>query len=72
VDVGEFISFFRTQTIAASALGLKQPTVAGWIKRGGIPPLRQLQIEKVTRGKLKADRKSYAPNHKEFNSMTQQ
>ena len=54
MDVRDFVDYFRTQTAAASALGLKQPTVAGWVKRGEIPPLRQLQIEKVTRGKLKA------------------
>ena len=54
MEVSDLIQLYGTQTAAAEALSLKQPTIAGWIKRGGIPPLRQLQIEKVTRGKLKA------------------
>lgn len=37
----------------ARALGIKGPSVVNWGER--IPPLRQLQIERVTGGTLKAD-----------------
>jgi hypothetical protein len=40
---------------AAEALGLKSRQAVHEWKRKGIPPLRQLQIEKLTRGKLRAD-----------------
>ena len=42
-----------TQVGLASRLGIKQPSVAEW---GKYPPaLRQLQIEKLSRKKLKAE-----------------
>jgi DNA-binding transcriptional regulator YdaS (Cro superfamily) len=44
---------FGSQYAIASALGIKQPSVAAW---GVYPPaLRQLQLEAVTDGKLKAE-----------------
>ena len=44
---------FGSQYAIAKALGIKQPSVANW---GDYPPeLRQLQIEAVTGGKLKAE-----------------
>lgn len=53
----ELMAHFGTQKSAADALGLKQPTVAGW-KDGGIPLPRQAQYEVVTDGVLRADRPS--------------
>ena len=35
-----------------AALRIKAPSIYGWEK---IPPLRQVQLEKITGGKLKAD-----------------
>lgn len=49
----EVIKHFGSQAAAAKALGIKQPSVAYW-KTNGIPYLRQLQIEKLTHGRLKA------------------
>lgn len=47
------INHWGSQKAAADALGLKQPSVAAW---GEYPPeLRQLQIEAVTGGLLKAE-----------------
>lgn len=47
------INYYGSQHKAASALGLRQPSVANW---GEYPPeLRQLQIEALTRGALKAE-----------------
>lgn len=49
----QVIQHFGSQSATASALGIKQPSVAEW---GDFPPdNRQLQVEKVTRGKLKAE-----------------
>jgi hypothetical protein len=49
----EAIKYFKSQTGLARALGIEQPSVAAW---GEYPPdARQLQIEKVTNGVLKAE-----------------
>lgn len=51
--------FGGTQASAAAALGLKQPSVASW---GEYPPaLRQIQIERITAGKLKAEDSCWNP-----------
>lgn len=49
----DVIRHFKTQKGVAAALKMKQPSVAGWGEYP--PPARQLQIQKVTRGKLKAE-----------------
>jgi DNA-binding transcriptional regulator YdaS (Cro superfamily) len=49
------INYYGTQTEAGRQLGLAQSTVAEWKQRGRIPYLRQLDIERVTKGKLKAE-----------------
>jgi hypothetical protein len=46
------VSAFGTQMALAKALGITQGTIAGWDK---VPVLRQLQIEALTDGRLKAD-----------------
>ena len=49
----EAIKHYGTQQKLADALGLSQSTVAEW---GAYPPkLRQLQLQQVTRGRLKAE-----------------
>jgi DNA-binding transcriptional regulator YdaS (Cro superfamily) len=49
----EAIAHWGSQKALAEALGLRQPSVAAW---GEYPPeLRQLQIESVTGGALKAE-----------------
>ena len=47
------ITYFGTQAKLGAALGLTQHTVSGWGEYP--PPLRQLQIEKASRGALKAE-----------------
>ena len=49
----EAIDFFGTQRKVAEALGLKQPSIALW--KDPLPELRQLQLEMVTGGSLRAD-----------------
>jgi DNA-binding transcriptional regulator YdaS (Cro superfamily) len=49
----EAITFYGSQEALAQAIGVKQPSVAGW---GDEPPLqRQLDIELATGGKLRAN-----------------
>lgn len=50
----EIIAYYGTQKKAASAIGIEQPSVAGW-KEDSVPHLRQLQYEMQTGGKLVAD-----------------
>lgn len=47
------IEHFGSQAALARALNIKPPSVADW--GDSVPPLRQLQIEALTGGKLRAD-----------------
>lgn len=49
----EAVSHFQTQKGVADALGIKQSSVAEWGECP--PPLRQLQLHRITRGGLTAD-----------------
>ena len=51
----QVIEYFGSQKAAAVALSLSQPSISDWKSTGRIPHLRQLQIEHVTEGALKAD-----------------
>ena len=51
----KLIAHFGSQVAAADALGVTQPTLSNWKKRGHIPYLQQLRIEHLTKGKLKAN-----------------
>ena len=47
------VRHYGSQTKLATALGIKQGSVSGW---GEYPPaLRQLQLQQITRGQLKAE-----------------
>lgn len=48
-----------TQVLLADRLGINQPSVSAW---GAYPPdLRQLQIERLSNGSLKAEPSAYLP-----------
>lgn len=47
----EAVEAFGTQVLLAKALDMTQGSVAAWKH---VPPLRQLQIEALTKGRLKA------------------
>jgi len=50
----DLITYYGSQIEIARALGISSPSVCEW-QTIGVPPLRQLQIEALTRKKLKAD-----------------
>ena len=49
----EAITFFGTQVALAAKLGINQSSVSTWGDHP--PPLRQLQIEALTKGAVKAE-----------------
>jgi len=51
----DVIFHYGTQAAAAEALGLKQPSVSDWVRAGYVPWLRQLDIERMTGGALRAN-----------------
>lgn len=46
------IAYFGSQAALARALGIKPPSIASWGEH--VPPLRQLQIERISNGVLTA------------------
>ncbi|QNN56500.1 Cro/Cl family transcriptional regulator [Diaphorobacter ruginosibacter] len=56
MNTAELITFFRTQAVAARALGCAQSTIAEWVAGGAIPDCRQYQVQLATQGVLKADK----------------
>lgn len=48
----EVLKHYGSQAAVAEALRIKQPSVANWGDR--LPELRQLEIEQLTKGALKA------------------
>ena len=53
----EVINFFGSQTAIAKALSISQAAVSKW--GDDVPPLRALQLEFITNGKLKYDPSYY-------------
>lgn len=51
----ELIAHYGSQARAARALGVSWAALYLWRKKGAIPYLRQLQVQQVTGGVLKAD-----------------
>ncbi len=49
----EAIEHFGNASAVAKALGLSRAAISGWGDE--VPLLRQMQIERLTKGKLKAD-----------------
>jgi DNA-binding transcriptional regulator YdaS (Cro superfamily) len=53
VKTEDAIKYFRTRARLAGALGIKPPSISEW--KDEPPPLRQLQLERITNGELKAE-----------------
>lgn len=53
MTTADVIQHYGTQQKVADALGIRQGSVGGW---GKYPPvLRQLQLQRITNGRLKAE-----------------
>ena len=57
MNFDDLMSYYKSQVAAAEKLNVTQPTISNWKRRGRIPSLQQLRIQKLTRGKLQADPK---------------
>jgi DNA-binding transcriptional regulator YdaS (Cro superfamily) len=51
----DILAHYGTQVAAADAMGINQSNLSDWSKTGRVPELRQLQLEALTGGNLKAD-----------------
>jgi predicted transcriptional regulator len=56
MTLDQLFKHYGTQVAVADALGVSQPCVSNWVKRGRIPPMQQLKVQMLTDGKLKADK----------------
>ena len=54
----DLLEFFKSQGEIARAFGISQASVCEW-QKNGVPPLRQVQGELLTKKKLKADSDIY-------------
>ena len=50
----DLIAFYGSQTAVARAAGISSASVSQW-KTDGVPESRQLEFQKLTKGKCKAD-----------------
>jgi hypothetical protein len=57
----QLLDFYQTQTGIARAFGIAPASVAEWKERG-VPPLRQLQAERLTKKKLRAEPNVFSRN----------
>jgi len=57
MTIEKVIKFFGSKSAACASIGLTRSAFTNWEKIGYIPYPRQLEIEIVTKGKLKADLK---------------
>jgi len=53
MNIKDVLAYFGTQSKIAEALKISQAAVAQWGDK--VPPLRQYQIERITKGKLRVD-----------------
>lgn len=55
MTIDDVLKFFGTQTDICEQLQIHRQNFSQWKNRGYIPYHHQLRIEKMTKGKLKAD-----------------
>lgn len=54
--IEEAILFYGSGSKLCKELGITRQCITNWRKRGFMPMLQQLKLEKITKGKLKADK----------------
>ena len=55
MTINQVIKHFGNQNKTAKALGVNRVAVVHWVKKGKVPAQRQLEIQKITNGKLKSE-----------------
>lgn len=55
MTLDQAIKHYKTQRKLAEVLEVCEPCISNWRTRGRIPAMAQLKIQKLSRGKLKAD-----------------
>jgi len=58
----EITNFFKSQEKAMAAIGLTHPMMTYYRRKGGLPFTKQCELEKATKGKLKARREDDPAN----------
>jgi len=56
MTIHDAIEFFGRPVDLARACGVTRQAVNVWLRDGELPPLRQAQIQLITKNKLKADK----------------
>ncbi|WP_265658555.1 Cro/CI family transcriptional regulator [Francisella philomiragia] len=54
MTINQVIKYFGTKAEVAKVLKIEPSAVSHWVKKDEIPAKRQLEIQKITKGKLKA------------------
>jgi len=60
----DVIRYFGSKSKVARAVGIRVPSIDDW--RETVPWMRQIQIEKLTKGKLKHDPRSIPARMREY------
>jgi DNA-binding transcriptional regulator YdaS (Cro superfamily) len=55
----DLLKYYGSRAAIARAFGVKPPSVTGWFTRDRVPPRRQVQAKRLTRGVLKVSRGIY-------------
>jgi len=63
MHIKDAIDHYGTQQRLADALDVKQSSISKWLKAEYLPYLRQLEIQFLTKNKLKADAKKRKVAH---------
>lgn len=52
----QLVDYYKSKVKAAAAIGCSEQTIKNWLaSEKGIPHIKQLAIQTLTKGKLKAD-----------------
>ena len=51
----ELVEYYGNKVKAAADIGVSENTIRTWVKLGVVPPMVQLAVQTLTKGKLKAD-----------------
>jgi len=56
MGIEESVKFFGSGNKLCKALGLTRQNLTDWRRKGYIPMIQQMRLERVTGGKLKSDK----------------